>query len=78
MIVYTPIDLPCRVPDHELLVNYIQQNHITNLQDTYGYTSLLTAIASRYQVNNWRDANDVFADDGYELLMINLYIRPPA
>jgi hypothetical protein len=30
MIVYTPVDLPCQVPDHELLVNYIQQNHIIN------------------------------------------------
>jgi hypothetical protein len=67
MIVYTPIDLPCRVPDHKLLVDYIQKNHIINLQDTYGYTSLLAGIASRYHVDDWRDANDVFADDGYEL-----------
>ena len=77
MIVYTPVDLPCQVPDHKLLVNYIQQNHIINLQDTYGYTSLLTAIASRYQVNNWRDANDVFVDDSYELTNDQTLYSPP-
>jgi hypothetical protein len=67
MIVYTPIDIPCPVPDHKLLVNYVNNNHMTNLVDTYGYTSLLAAIVSRYPINDWRNANDVFADAGYEL-----------
>ena len=66
MIVYTPIDIPLQVPDHTLLVDYIKNNYITNLQDTYGYTSLLAGIASRTPINDWRDANDVFSDNNYE------------
>lgn len=77
MIVYTPIDLPCRIPDHNLLVNYIKENYIINLKDTYGYTSLLSAIASRCDISNWRDANDVFADDGYEITNDHSLYYPP-
>lgn len=77
MIVYTPIDLPCPVPNHDLLVDYIERNHMTNLTDTYGYTSLLTGIVARHSVDNWRDANDVFADNGYELAPAqNLFFAP--
>jgi hypothetical protein len=47
MIVYTPIDIPCRVPSQKLLVDYIKNNHMTNLEETYGYTSLLACIAAR-------------------------------
>jgi len=66
MIVYTPIDIPLRVPDHALLVDYIENNYITNLQSTYGYTSLLAGIASRTPVDDWRNANHVFSDSSYE------------
>ena len=77
MIVYTPIDIPVRVPDHALLVDYIKNNHMTNLQDAYGYTSLLAAIASRAPVNNWRDANDVFSNSSYtETTDAVLYFPP--
>jgi hypothetical protein len=40
---------------------------MTNLFDTYGYTSLLAAIVSRNPVDDWQNANDVFADNSYEL-----------
>lgn len=77
MIVYTPIDIPCQVPDHELLVDYVNNNYMTNLTDTYGYTSLLAGIVSRHPVEDWRNANDVFADDGYELSPTqNLFFAP--
>jgi hypothetical protein len=78
MIVYTPVDIPLQVPDHALLVDYIQNNHMTNLQDTYGYTSLLAAIASRTPVDNWRDANDVFSDDSYEQTKDPILYFPPS
>jgi hypothetical protein len=77
MIVYTPIDIPVRVPDHTLLVDYIKNNHMTNLQDTYGYTSLLAAIASRVPVTNWRDANDVFSDNSYKETTDAVLYFPP-
>lgn len=62
MIAYTPIDIKCKIPDHNLLVDYIEENYITNLQETYGYTSKLCSIASRNVVLDWRDANEIFAD----------------
>jgi len=62
MIAYTPIDISCKIPEHELLVDYIEKNHITNLKDQYGYTSLLCAIASKNLILNWQDANDVFSN----------------
>jgi hypothetical protein len=67
MIVYTPVDIPCRVPSQDALVDYVKNNHMTNLQDTFGYTSLLAPLVARHPVEDWRDANDVFADSGYEL-----------
>ena len=78
MIVYTPIDIPCPVvPNHELLVDYVNSNHMTNLFDTYGYTSLLAAIVSRNPVDDWQNANDVFADASYELRPTqNLFFAP--
>jgi len=79
MIVYTPVDLPCQIPNHDLLVDYINNNHMSNLTETYGYTSLLAAIVSRHPVEDWRNANDVFADDGYELSPTqNLFFAPNA
>ena len=77
MIVYTPIDIPLRVPDHAVLVDYIKNNHMTNLQDTYGYTSLLAAIASRTPVNDWRDATDVFSNNSYEQIINPVLYFPP-
>jgi hypothetical protein len=77
MIVYTPVDIPLCVPDHALLVDYIKDNYMTNLQDTYGYTSLLAAIASRTPVNNWRDANDVFSNNSYEQISDPVLYFPP-
>ena len=72
MIVYTPIDIKCNVPDHKLLVDYIEENYITNLQETYGYTSKLCSIASRNEVLDWRDANEIFADHTGD----ELYLAP--
>lgn len=65
MIVYTPIDLPCRIPDRKKLTDYTIDNHITNLT----YTSMLCAVASRNPVKDWRDAREVFpdSDQGYDL-----------
>ena len=62
MIAYTPVDISCKVPDHSLLVDYIEKNYITNLEQTYGYTSHLCAIASRNVILDWQDANEIFAD----------------
>lgn len=67
MIVYTPVDIQCRVPSQDALVDYIKNNYMTNLQDTFGYTSMLSPLVARHPVENWRDANDVFADTSYEL-----------
>ena len=67
MIVYTPIDIPCQVPPQDKLVSYIQENYMTNLEETFGYTSLLAGLVARHPVEDWRDANDVFADTSYEL-----------
>jgi hypothetical protein len=77
MIVYTPIDIPCRVPSQELLVDYIKNNHMTNLEETYGYTSLLACIAARYPVHDWRNANDVFGEANYELHEEHQLFFPP-
>jgi hypothetical protein len=77
MIVYTPIDIPLRVPDHTVLVDYIKNNYMTNLQNTYGYTSLLAPIASRKEVTDWRNANDVFADNSYEQISDPVLYFPP-
>jgi hypothetical protein len=62
MIAYTPVDISCKVPDHDLLVDYIEKNYITNLEQTYGYTSKLCSIASNNVILDWRDANQIFAD----------------
>lgn len=62
MIAYTPIDLPCKVPDYNSLIDYIKDNHFTNLESTYGYPSLLCPLASRYPVKNWRDVTENFSD----------------
>jgi hypothetical protein len=67
MIVYTPVDIPCQVPDQSLLVDFVKNNCITNLKDTFGYTSLLAGLVTRYPVANWRDANNVFSENNYEI-----------
>jgi len=67
MIVYTPIDIPCRVPDQSLLIDFVKNNYITNLKDTLGYTSLLAGLVTRYPVTDWRDANSVFSGTSYEM-----------
>jgi hypothetical protein len=67
MIVYTPIDIPCRVPEHSLLVNFVKNNYVTNLKDTFGYTSLLAGLVARYPVADWRDATKVFSVNSYEM-----------
>lgn len=58
MIVYTPIDLPCKIPDRKKLTDYVLSNYIENLS----YTSMLCAVASRNPIKNWRDADEVFPD----------------
>lgn len=62
MIVYTPIDIPLSVPDKDLLKDFIMKYHMTNLEQTYGYTSLLASVITRNKVSNWKDANQIFAD----------------
>lgn len=62
MIAYTPIDMKITLPPIDSLKKYFKENYMTNLQDTYGYTSLLCALVSRNPVEDWRDANQVFAD----------------
>ena len=72
MIVYTPIDIPVRIPDKDLLKNFIMENYITNLESTYGYTSLLASVITRNKVLDWRDAHQIFADHTEE----NVYYAP--
>jgi len=62
MIAYTPIDISVNMPNIDTVKEYFNNNYMTNLQDTYGYTSLLCALISRNSVKDWRDANQVFAD----------------
>lgn len=64
MIVYTPVDLKCSVPNYSDLLEYVEQHFITNLPSTLGYTSKLCPLAAHYPVKNWRDANDVFRNNG--------------
>lgn len=79
MIVYTPIDIPCKVPDHDMLEQYILENYLINLKETFGYASMLCAVASRNQIKNWRDPLEFFSNDdcGYDLRENpNLYFAP--
>lgn len=64
MIVYTPVDLKCSIPNYNDLLEYIESNFITNLPSTLGYTSKLCPLAAHYSVKDWRDANDVFRNNG--------------
>jgi len=65
MIAFTPIDLPCKIPDRRKLTDYVLDNAITNLD----YTSTLCMVASRNPINDWTDAREVFpeADKNYDL-----------
>lgn len=62
MIAYTPIDMTVTLPDETVLKDYFFKNNITNLAETTGYTSSLCSLISRSPIDNWRDANQVFAD----------------
>ena len=65
MIAFTPIDLPCKIPNRRKLTDYVLDNAITNLE----YTSTLCMVASRNPINDWTDANEVFpeSDKNYDL-----------
>lgn len=62
MIAYTPIDISIKIPNEDVLKRYFFDNHIINLKETTGYSSLLCALVSRNPVNDWRDAGQIFAD----------------
>ena len=62
MLAYTPIDISINIPDGDVLKEYFFNNYMTNLKETFGYTSLLCALISRNSVTDWRDATQVFAD----------------
>ena len=73
MIAYTPVDLPFQVPDYSALVSYVESNYLINLEDTFGYTSLLCPLVARHPVTNWRDATDVFSDNNEGFNIIDKY-----
>jgi hypothetical protein len=56
-------------PDHNELVKYIESNYLSNVHETFGYTSMICPLASRHPVSDWRNALDVFSDSdqGYDL-----------
>jgi len=62
MIAYTPVDIDVKISRTVDFADYVRATHMTNLQQTYGYTSLLSPLISRNPVTDWRDANQVFGD----------------
>lgn len=60
MIVYTPIDIKCTVPNSAELTEFLLNNHMSNLKEITGYGNLLCAVAFRTKVKNWRDADEIF------------------
>lgn len=60
MIVYTPVDIQCIVPDQEELKKFLMENHMSNLKEITGYSNLLCAVAFRSKITNWRDAEEIF------------------
>ena len=68
MIAYTPIDIPCKVPDAKELLDYVMNNYIVNLPESTGYQSLLCSIASRVDAKNRRDANEVFQNIDFQTI----------
>jgi hypothetical protein len=75
MIVYTPIDIACKVPDRQQLTDYVLNNYMTNVPETTGYNSLLCAIASRNDVTDWRDATQIFVEDDFQNLNKNTQLK---
>lgn len=79
MIAYTPVDIKCRLPNYQTMIDYIESNYITNLDTTLGYTSKLCALAAHYPISDWRDACDIFRNHGTGYILENehnLYFAP--
>jgi hypothetical protein len=62
MIAYTPVDIDVTIPNDIDYSEYVKTHHMTNLTQTYGYTSMLCPLISRNPVVDWKDATEVFAD----------------
>jgi len=75
MIVYTPIDIKCKVPDQKILVEYVKENY---LNKNALLNALLCPIVFRKKVNDWRDASEIFIEDDFLDLTDKdpIYYRP--
>jgi len=62
MIAYTPVDIEVTIPNRVDYSEYVKAHHMTNLSQTYGYTSMLCPLISRNPVTDWKDATQVFGN----------------
>jgi hypothetical protein len=63
VIIYTPVDISIELPDPFKLREYVLANQLINLKETTGYESIITPVASINDVDDWRDAKQIFKDD---------------
>jgi len=75
MIIYTPIDIKCKIPDQDLLIEYVKKNY---LDKNIIPNALLCPLVVRKAVTDWRDASQIFTEDKLQDLTDNdpTYYRP--
>lgn len=75
MIVYTPIDIKCKIPDQKILIDYVNKNY---LNKNIVLNALLCPLVVRKAVTDWRDASQIFTEDKLQDLTDSdpIYYRP--